>query len=101
MGNGLLDLNVDLMDKVITNDAFTSVSYDQKANVFTNKPIMMEIYADKDSECLYTYNYRESEVVLQRGTQFKIKGIEIVHTQDKWGDPISYTKLIMQTVSKK
>ena len=101
LGNGLLDLNVDLMDKVITNDAFTSVSYDQKANVFTDKPIMMEIYADKDSECLYTYNYRESEVVLQRGTQFKIKGIEIVHTQDKWGDPISYTKLIMQTVSKK
>ena len=100
-GNGLLDLNVNLMDKVITNDAFTSVSYDQKANVFTNKPIMMEIYADKDSECLYTYNYRESEVVLQRGTQFKIKGIEIVHTQDKWGDPISYIKLIMQTVSKK
>ena len=100
-GNGLLDLNANLMDKVITNDAFTSVSYDQKANVFTNKPIMMEIYADKDSECLYTYNYRESEVVLQRGTQFKIKGIEIVHTQDKWGDPISYTKLIMQTVSKK
>ena len=101
MGNGLLDLNANLIDKVITNDAFTSVSYDQKANVFTSKPIMMEIYADKDSECLYTYNYRESEVVLQRGTQFKIKGIEIVHTQDKWGDPISYTKLIMQTVSKK
>ena len=100
-GNGLLDLNANLLDKVITNDAFTSVSYDQKANVFTNKPIMMEIYADKDSECLYTYNYRESEVVLQRGTQFKIKGIEIVHTQDKWGDPTSYIKLIMQTVSKK
>ena len=100
-GNGLLDLNANLIDKVITNDAFTSVSYDQKANVFTNKPIMMEIYADKGSECLYTYNYRESEVVLQRGTQFKIKGIETVHTQDKWGDPISYIKLIMQTVSKK
>ena len=98
---GILDLNVALMDKVITNEAFTSVSYDQNANIFADKPIKMEIYADKGIECLYTYNYMESEVVLQRGTQFKIKGIELVEDKDKWGNPISYTKLIVQAVSKK
>ena len=100
-GNGLIDLNVDLMGKVITNEAFTSVSYNQNANVFKDKPVMMEIYADKGIECLYTYNYMESEVVLQRGTQFKIKGIELVEDKDKWGNPISYIKLIVRTVSKK
>ena len=62
---------------------------------------MMEIYADKGIECLYTYNYMESEVVLQRGTQFKIKGIELVEDKDKWGNPISYIKIITQAVSKK
>ena len=98
---GILNLNVDLMDKIITNEAFTSVSYDQNANVFKDKPVMMEIYADKGIECLYTYNYMESEVVLQRGTQFKIKGIELVEDKDKWGNPISYIKIIAQAVSKK
>ena len=98
---GILDLNVALMDKVITNEAFTSVSYDQNANIFTDNPVMMEIYADKGIECLYTYNYMESEVVLQRGTQFKIKGIELVEDKDKWGNPISYIKIITQAVSKK
>ena len=47
---GILDLNVALMDKIITNEAFTSVSYDQNANVFKDKPVMMEIYADKGIE---------------------------------------------------
>ena len=98
---GILDLNVDLMDKIVTNEAFTSVSYDQNANVFKDKPVMMEIYADKGLECLYTFNYKESEVVLQRGTQFKIKGIELVEDKDKWGNPISYIKIIAQAVSKK
>ena len=98
---GILDLNVALMDKIITNEAFTSVSYDQNANIFTDKPVMMEIYADKGTECLYTYNYMEREVVLQRGTQFKIKGIELVEDKDKWGNPISYIKIIVKTVSKK
>ena len=100
-GNGVIDLNADLMGKIITNEAFTSVSYNQNANVFTDSPIKMEIYADKGSKCLYTYNYEESEVVLQRGTQFKIKGIEIVKEKDSWGDDMSYIKLIVQTVSKK
>lgn len=100
-GNGILDLNVDLMNKVITHEAFTSVSFNQYANVFTNKPVMMEIYADKGLECLYTFNYKESEVVLQRGTQFKIKGIEVVEDYDKWHKKISYIKIIAQAVSKK
>ena len=100
-GNGLIDLNVDLLNKVITNEAFTSVSYNADKNVFTDSPIKMEIFADKDIECLYTYNYEESEVVLQRGTQFKVKGIEVVKEKDSWGDDMSYIKLIVQTVSKK
>ena len=96
----LLQLNNALKDKVITNDSFTSVSYDKNANVFTNKPMMLEIYAKEGTEALHTMNYRESELVLQAGTKFKVRGIELVQEKDKYGDDYEYLKVMMETVSE-
>lgn len=95
----ILRLNARLSGKVIKQDAFTSVSYDIDKNVFTNKPILMEVYTDKGTKALYTSNYRESEIVLQRGINLEILGFELVKTTDSWGDEREIIKLLVKTVS--
>lgn len=69
-------LNSATKGKEFTFDSFTSVSYDIEENVFTNREVQMEIYAPKGLTAMYTKNHDESEVVLQRGTSFKIIGFE-------------------------
>lgn len=61
--------------KEFTFDSFTSVSYNADANLFSHKFVEMEIYAQKGIEALYTINDSESEIVLQRGTKFKMVGV--------------------------
>ena len=61
--------------KEFTFDSFTSVSYNANANLFSHKFVEMEIYAKEGLEALYTVNHGESEIVLQRGTTFKMIGV--------------------------
>lgn len=70
-------LNSNTAGKEFKFDSFTSVSYDKSANAFSNKEVLMEIYAPKGTEALYTENHAESEIVLQAGTSFKILGFEV------------------------
>ena len=93
----IIQLTDALVGKKVKNDAFTSVSYDKKKNVFVNKPMMIEIYAKEGTEALHTENYRESELVLQAGTEFIVRGVELVQEKNKWGDDMEYLKLILET----
>ena len=58
---------------------------------------MIEIYAKEGTEALHTMNYRESELVLQAGTEFIVRGVELVQEKNKWGDDMEYLKLILET----
>ena len=93
----IIQLTDALVGKKVKNDAFTSVSFDKKKNVFVNKPMMIEIYAKEGTEALHTMNYRESELVLQAGTEFIVRGVELVQEKNKWGDDMEYLKLILET----
>ena len=94
-------LNAALAGKTTVHQSFTSVSYNVDKNVFTSRPILMEIYAEKGIEALYTVNYTESEVVLQRGTEFEIIGFEPHMSKDKWGDEQMQLKMILKAKAKK
>ena len=94
-------LNAALAGKTTKHKSFTSVSYDVNKNVFTNRPILMEIYAEKGVEALYTVNYTESELVLQRDTEFEIIGFEPHMSKDMWGDEQMQLKMILRAKAKK
>ena len=58
------------------NKAFTSFSFNAKANVFTSSPIRMNLVVDEGLTGIVTENWGESELVLQRGTKFEIINFE-------------------------
>lgn len=94
-------LNAALAGKTTVHKSFTSVSYNKDENVFTDRPIIMEIYAEKGVPALYTTNYHESELVLQRDTEFEIIGFEPVKTKDRWGYDDEQLKIILKAKAPK
>lgn len=68
-------LNKNIIGSVYKNEAFTSVSYDRKKNVFTNKPVEMEFLIEEGTTGLVTSNHVESEIVLDRGTEVRFLNI--------------------------
>jgi SPP1 gp7 family putative phage head morphogenesis protein len=61
--------------------SFISTSYDIEDNVFTERPYQLDIYADEGANALMTYNYTESEVILNVGSRLEFKDLEI--TEDR------------------
>ena len=57
-------------------NSFLSTSYDIENNLFKYKGYQLEIYADKGANALMTYNYNETEVVLNVGSILEFKDIE-------------------------
>ena len=56
----------------VETESFFSTSYDTSKNIFTTRPVKIEIYADKGTPALYTDNYRESEVVIPPGATLEL-----------------------------
>lgn len=73
----LMSLNAQAVGKTYKSKSFTSVSYNAENNVFTNRPVKLEIFAPKGATAMYTANHSESEVVLQRDTNYKVLGFDI------------------------
>ena len=59
-------------------NSFISTSYDIDKNVFDRRDYQLEIYADKGTNALMTYNHEESEVVLNVGTKLEFIDMEFV-----------------------
>lgn len=57
-----------------TSEAFTSVSTNVMQNVFTGRPVKLNITAKKGTKALITTNQQESEIVLGRNQKWKITG---------------------------
>ncbi len=62
---------------------FTSTSYDIRKNVFTDYPIELIIHVPKGSNCYLTTNKIESEIILNKGSEFKIYGAKIEDSKIK------------------
>lgn len=61
---------------VFEANSFISTSYDIKDNYFKRRPYQLEIYADKGANGLMTYNWDETEVILNVGSKLEFKDIE-------------------------
>ena len=62
-----------------TPKAYTSVSTDNSANVFTGMPVKINYKIGKGTPCIVTANMPESEVVLGRGVKHKLTGARWVN----------------------
>ncbi len=72
----LKTLNDRFKNKKVIEDAFLSTSCNSSLNVFSNKPVRLEIKAPKGTKALVTKNFMESEVILGRGTKYTIESVE-------------------------
>lgn len=61
-------------DKTLTTPAFTSVSTNVRQNVFTNRPVRLNITVKKGAKALITTNQQESEIVLGRNQKWTFTG---------------------------
>lgn len=69
-------LNDRFVNREVIEDAFLSASGNSSLNVFSSKPVRLEIKALKGTKALVTKNFMESEVILGRGTKYMIESIE-------------------------
>ena len=70
----------------ITESAFVSTSANPKMNVFSEKPVRLELKVKKGHKAYITENTAESEVILDRGTQYVIEGFD--KDTNSYGMPI-------------
>lgn len=56
------------------NKSFVSTSYDRDMNIFDEREVMFEIYTDKGTNAFVTDNHLESEVLLNKNSDFEIMG---------------------------
>lgn len=64
-----------VFNKVITEKAFLSTCYDIEENVFTARPIRLQMHCKKGSKALFSPTKKEAEIILPRGTKYKIKDV--------------------------
>lgn len=80
---------------VIKEKGFMSVSTDVDNNVFTSRPLQMEILGPKGKNIYVTNNYDESECVFGKGTEYKIVGFRKQKGAFEWSkDQLIMTVMI-------
>lgn len=62
-------------DKTLTTSAFTSVSTDVRQNVFTGRPVKLNVTVKKGAKAIITTNQQESEIVLGRNQKWTFTGV--------------------------
>lgn len=66
---------------VITEKGFMSVSTNVENNVFTNRPVLLDIYVPKDTHALVTTNYGESECIFGHGSEYEVLGFDMINLE--------------------
>lgn len=83
----------------ITEKSFVSTSANMELNVFTYKPVTLELQAPKGTKAFITENYVESEVIFDRGLTYEIVGFDIDKSKNpQHGDSL---KIIAKVVEDK
>ena len=92
------DLYKDDLEKfkglIVQEKGFMSVSTDIDANVFTSRPVQLDILAPQGTPAYVTDNFGESEVVLRPDSKYEI--IDFKKEVSEWGD----AKLIITILMK-
>ena len=78
----------------IKEKGFMSTSTNVKRNVFTSRPVRMDILIPKGTNVYVTRNYYESEIIFNKGTEYEIIGFK--EEAGRWGNKT----LIMQVIMK-
>ena len=85
----------DLIGTTITEKGFMSVSSNIDNNVFTDRPVVLDIYAKEGTNIYVTNNFYESESIFGLNTQYDILGFGI--RRNPWGKE----QLIIKALIKK
>ena len=68
------ELNSKKLGDVYTEKGFVSTSYKANKNLNNADDILLDIYAPEGTNMFLTHNREESEIILQAGTKFEVKG---------------------------
>lgn len=72
--NAVEELNSKKIGEIFTEKGFVSTSYKAAKNLNSNDNVILDIYAPKGTNMFLTRNREESEIILQAGTRFELKG---------------------------
>jgi hypothetical protein len=60
-----------------TNKSFVSTSFNKKKNEFTDRKVLIELSVKKGQKALITNNFKESEILFDKGTKMNISGYKM------------------------
>ena len=75
------EINSSKLGMVYTEKGFISTSYKANKNLNNADNVLLDIYAPKSTNMFLTRNREESEIILQAGTKFEVRGATL--TGDK------------------
>lgn len=81
-----------VVNKVTSQEGYSSTSFDIGENVFTGRPVKMNINVPKGAKMLisptrdWDDKIREAEIILPRDCPMKITGARKTKVKDSWGD---------------
>lgn len=92
------DLYKEDLDKfkglIVEEKGFMSVSTNVEQNVFTDRPVQLDILAPKGTPAYVTSNYDESEVVLRPNAKYEI--LDFGKEENPWGNDKLIVTILMR-----
>ncbi|PGS81642.1 hypothetical protein COC69_05795 [Bacillus cereus] len=77
--------NLSNNEKVVRDLGYISISANESENVFTGRNVRLNIVVPKGANVYVTDNFKESELILPRGSKFEVVTTP-KKTIDRWGD---------------
>ena len=84
--------------KIWTEKQFMSSSTDVGANVFTERPVKLDILAPKGTNAYITENLYESECIFADGITYDVQKMGFEFVKDRWGDETEVFNIVIKMV---
>lgn len=81
-----------------TEKQFMSSSTDVGANVFTERPVKLDILAPKGTNAYVTQNLYESEVIFADGITYEVQSMGLDWVKDQFGDETQVFNIVIKMV---
>lgn len=81
-----------------TEKQFMSSSTDVGANVFTERPVKLDILAPKGTNAYVTQNLYESEVIFADGITYEVQSMGLDWVKDQFGDETEVFNIVIKMV---
>lgn len=96
----ILERARDLVGTVIQDDGFMQVSASSQRNIFNFADVNLQIRAPQGTPAYISSYTEESEIILGRGTQFRIVGVEISEVTANNGARMEVLQIIAELVRR-